>query len=136
MTLAYALLVHPRVFHAPFNAWSRPPPPASLSRLGSMAPPCGNVRRFANGWDAFHVSPLPPPTIIYPIRCSHSGARLTLLFHLLYNKCSYPSGYGGGLEIHCDLHAQVRVLLSTLFTRAFCPAIFVWCAGRWVSTCP
>ena len=23
---------------------------------------------------------------------------------------SYPSGYGGGLEIHCDLHAQVRVL--------------------------
>ena len=33
------------------------------------------------------------------------------------HQCSYPSGYGGGPEIHCDLHAQVRVLLSTILSK-------------------
>ena len=31
--------------------------------------------------------------------------------HMLQS--SYPSGYGGGLEIHCATHAQVQILLMT-----------------------
>ena len=32
-----------------------------------------------------------------------------------YQWHSYPSGYGGGLEIHCVMHAQVRILPDALY---------------------
>ena len=32
----------------------------------------------------------------------------------LLAQLAYPSGYGDGLLIHCALHAQVRILLSTV----------------------
>ena len=75
-----------------------------------------------------------------PARAEHSGflvhplnrlGTTTALLPGLASVWTYPSGYGGGLLIHCALHAQVRILPFTLFLFVFPQsAVRTHCCGR------
>ena len=51
---------------------------------------------------------------IYACSRDRAGKQLIGICRLvqLQPQHSYPSGYGGGLEIHCDIHTQVRIVLG------------------------